>query len=83
MADTEQYRKKEEIERWRPLDPIVRFRQHLLDAGTITQADAERMQQDADEMAAEAARFAEESPEPPLESLTRGIFVETGGRDGA
>jgi pyruvate dehydrogenase E1 component alpha subunit len=83
MADTEQYRKKEEIERWRPLDPIIRFRQHLLDAGTITQADAERMQQDADEMAAEAAHFAEESPEPPLESLTRGIFVETGGRDRA
>jgi pyruvate dehydrogenase E1 component alpha subunit len=77
MADTEQYRNKEEIERWRPLDPIAQLREKLLANRTITQDDVRAMQADADAMAEEAARFADESPNPPIESLTRGVFAPT------
>ena len=33
--------------------------------------------------AAEAARFADESPDPPIESLTRGVFAENQERQDA
>ena len=75
MADTEQYRHKEEIERWRPFDPITQLKSTLLADGTIDDADIVALQADADAMASEAARFADESPNPPIESLTRGIFA--------
>lgn len=75
MSDTEQYRNKDEIERWRPLDPILQMRRHLLDTGAVTESDLQAMQADADAMAEEAARFADESPNPPIESLTRGVFA--------
>jgi pyruvate dehydrogenase E1 component alpha subunit len=78
MADAEFYRPKEEVDRWRHLDPIAQFRQKLVAAGDITDADAERMQAEADAIAAEAVRYAEESPQPPIDSLMRHIYKERG-----
>jgi len=78
MADAELYRTKDEVERWRSLDPIARLSRRLLQDGTVTQADIDRMQADADAMAEDAARFAEESPPPPIESLHRHVYKEPG-----
>ena len=78
MADAELYRTKEEVERWRKLDPITQLTARLKAANTITDADVEAMQAEVDAIAAEAARFAEESPAPPLSSLTRGVYKEPG-----
>lgn len=79
MADAELYRTKEEVERWRTLDPIRRLSERLLAEGAITAADIERMRADADAMADDAARFAEESPPPPIESLHRYVYKEHDG----
>jgi pyruvate dehydrogenase E1 component alpha subunit len=79
MADAEFYRSKDEIERWRHLDPIDQFQRRLLADKTINGADIERMQAEADEMAREAADFAEASPAPPVESLYRDVYKESDG----
>jgi pyruvate dehydrogenase E1 component alpha subunit len=76
MADPEFYRNKQEVERWRSLDPIARLRTRLTDAGTLDDAAFERMEQEADEMAREAARFAEESPAPSVASLYDHVYRE-------
>jgi pyruvate dehydrogenase E1 component alpha subunit len=78
MADAELYRTKEEVEHWRALDPILRLSRQLLEEGALTQADIDRMKADAEAMAEEAARFAEQSPPPPVESLYRHVYKERG-----
>ncbi|MEX2246458.1 MAG: pyruvate dehydrogenase (acetyl-transferring) E1 component subunit alpha [Dehalococcoidia bacterium] len=78
MADPEFYRKKEEVERWRKLDPIDQLRKRLAADGLIDDAEFARMQEGVDRIAEEAARFAEESPPPAVESLTRHVYREPG-----
>ena len=76
MADAELYRTKEEVARWRELDPIARLSKKLIADATIAPSNIAAMQAVADSVAADAARFAEESPNPPIESLTRHIYDE-------
>jgi pyruvate dehydrogenase E1 component alpha subunit len=76
MADPEFYRTKDEVERWRRLDPIDQLKRKLSEQGIAGEEDFARLQQEADEMANEAAHFAEESPQPPIESLMERIYAE-------
>ena len=78
MADAELYRDKDEIEVWRRLDPIKQLREKLAAQGALTDDAFAAIQAEADEMANEAAQFADESPDPPLESLHRYVFKERG-----
>jgi pyruvate dehydrogenase E1 component alpha subunit len=74
MADPELYREKSEVEHWRRLDPIERFKRALLRADhSQDEIDAieERVEAEIDE----AVRFAEESPFPPVESLTEHVYA--------
>jgi pyruvate dehydrogenase E1 component alpha subunit len=80
MADPEFYRHKDEVERWRQLDPIAQYRRKLEARGEIDDARVAELQQDVDRMAEEAARFAEESPEPSLDSLERFVYKEPGDK---
>jgi pyruvate dehydrogenase E1 component alpha subunit len=76
MADAELYRTKEEVEHWRKLDPITQLSQKLIADKTITKSDIAEMQAQSDAMTADAAKFAEESPNPPLESLMQHVYGE-------
>jgi pyruvate dehydrogenase E1 component alpha subunit len=76
MADPEFYRHKDEVERWRTLDPIHRLRDQMLVDGALSDDEFARMQQVAEEIANEAARFADESPEPSLDTLYEHVYKE-------
>jgi pyruvate dehydrogenase E1 component alpha subunit len=76
MADAELYRPKTEIEVWRKLDPIAQLKSKLLAGGDLADDRVAALQAEADEIANEAARFADESPNPPLESLHRFVYKE-------
>ncbi|MBF6599243.1 MAG: pyruvate dehydrogenase (acetyl-transferring) E1 component subunit alpha [Dehalococcoidia bacterium] len=76
MADPEFYRKKEEIERWRALDPIEQMKRRLLADGLISGDDVARMQAEVDRTATEAAEFAEQSAFPSRESLMRDVYAD-------
>jgi len=78
MADPELYRSKEETQRWRELDPIVSFRKQLEKDGQIDDATFQALQQEVEEAVNEAVRFAEESPDPPLEALRQHVYYEGG-----
>lgn len=77
MADPEMYRSRDEVERRRPNDPIRRFGDKMEQEGVFTTSDAERVRMEAERVVDEAVRFAETSPEPPLEALYEDIFVKT------
>jgi pyruvate dehydrogenase E1 component alpha subunit len=75
QGDTQRYRDPSEVEQWKKLDPIPRFKQQLLDNGIMTEAmDREilaQLKQEADE----AVEFAVNSPEPDLSTLTKDVYV--------
>jgi len=74
MADPEFYRTKQEIQRWRDLDPIAALRKKLEPDGVIDDAAFQSLQQQIEDVVNEAVRFAEESPKPPPEALEENVY---------
>jgi pyruvate dehydrogenase E1 component alpha subunit len=76
MFDPQFYRDKAEIEKWRPNEPIVRFR-NWLDANHMIHAeDVARIEAEADAEIAAAVAFAEAGTWEPVEQLTRFTYAE-------
>jgi pyruvate dehydrogenase E1 component alpha subunit len=76
MSDPATYRTKEELDKYKNEDPIIGFKSVLLAEGKLDDARFADMDREAKQLAAESVRFAEESPEPPLEDLYKYTFVE-------
>jgi pyruvate dehydrogenase E1 component alpha subunit len=74
-ADPEVYRTKEEVEEWRKKDPITVLRDRLLAEGVISEEEVEEMRERVEQRVLEAVEFADNSPEPPLESLYDHLYV--------
>ena len=77
MSDPGLYRTKEELEKYKNLDPIAKLAKQLTDEGNLTTERYEEMDNVAKEISAQAVKFAEESPEPPVEALYDYTFVNT------
>ena len=74
-ADPEVYRTKEEVEEWRKKDPIEIFA-HRLEAEGILAGDArDEMRERIDARVLAAVEFADDSPEPPLDTLYDHLYV--------
>jgi len=76
MSDPATYRTKEELDKYKHDDPIIGFKSVLMAEGKLDEAQFTEMDREAKQLAAESLRFAEESPEPPLEELHEYTFVE-------
>ena len=74
-ADPEVYRTKEEVEEWRQKDPVKVFRDRLLAEGVISEAEIEELRERIEQEVMDAVEFADDSPEPPLESLYDHLYV--------
>jgi pyruvate dehydrogenase E1 component alpha subunit len=70
------YRTREEVEREKLRDPIVLFRQRVLDAGLLGEADLRTIEKDVNDRIDDAVTFADASPEPPLEWLMTDVYRE-------
>jgi pyruvate dehydrogenase E1 component alpha subunit len=81
MADPEFYRNKTEVERWRSLDPIAQLTNRLRERGEIDDATVEQLKTQADEVAAAAAQFAEESPAPEVSTLHNFVYKERAAKE--
>jgi len=75
MSDQQRYRTKEEVEHWREHDPIRLLRGSLMDNGLATEQEMDAIAQKAKEVIDIAAEFALNSPFPPVEELTKYIYV--------
>jgi len=77
MFDPQFYRDKAEVEKWRPNEPIVRFK-GWLEANHMIHADDEaRMIAEIDAEIAQAVAFAEAGNWEPLEQLTRFVTADS------
>jgi pyruvate dehydrogenase E1 component alpha subunit len=72
------YRTKEEVEKEKLRDPIALFRQRVLEAGLLSEADVRSLEKDVNDRIDDAVTFADASPEPPPEWLLTDVY-----RDGA
>ena len=74
-ADPEVYRTKEEVQQWRERDPIQLYANLLKESGLLDDDGFDERDRRAIEIVDEAVAFAEQSPEPALESLYDNIYV--------
>jgi pyruvate dehydrogenase E1 component alpha subunit len=74
-ADPEIYRDKKEVEEWLEKDPIETFIGACKDEGVLDDGDVEAIREEADVIVKDAVAFADESPEPPLETLYDELYV--------
>jgi pyruvate dehydrogenase E1 component alpha subunit len=74
-ADPEVYRTKEEVSDWRKKDPVTVFRDRLLAEDVISEKEVEEVRESVEKRVLEAVEFADDSPEPPLESLYDHLYV--------
>jgi pyruvate dehydrogenase E1 component alpha subunit len=70
------YRTKEEVEEQRKRDPITQLAHKLKDEGVLDDAALDALDAEARAQSDEAARFAEESPDPDPAELTTHVLVE-------
>jgi pyruvate dehydrogenase E1 component alpha subunit len=74
-ADPEVYRTKEEVEEWRGKDPIESFGARLTEEGVLSAEQLEEIAGEVEKRVLGAVEFADNSPEPPLESLYDNLYV--------
>ena len=80
MSDPASYRTKEQLEKYRLDDPITRLRAQLTREEKLTNEQFDQMDKEAKETALASVKFAEESPEPPLEKLYDYTYVNGAAR---
>lgn len=70
----EKYRSKEEVKKWRERDPIGLLEKKLANAG-VEDDVLDTIRAKAKEIADDAVKFADESPEPDLSELTTDVYA--------
>ena len=71
------YRTKAELEEYMKRDPIMVLRMQMQETGEIDDAGMTKLDEELKAVVQDAWDFAENSPEPPLESLYEDVLVET------
>lgn len=74
-SDRNLYRSEDEIDEWKKNDPIIRFRQNLIEGQILDAQQAEKIDLETQELIDEAVAFAEASPEPEIDTLTEYVYA--------
>lgn len=75
MSDPAKYRSKEELREYKDKDPLLIQKSRLLEAG-FKDEELESWDKEAKKISADAADFAEKSPEPEMQELFSDVFAE-------
>ena len=75
VGDGQRYRTREEVERWRQSDPILRFRDLVARHGLMDEAEMDAIDQEVEDELAAAIEFANQSPEPSPETLEDDVYA--------
>ncbi len=73
--DDARYVPKTMLDQWSSKDPIVRYRQDLVERGIVTTNELDEIDAMSRNYAAEEARLAEEAPMPDPAMVTRGVYA--------
>jgi pyruvate dehydrogenase E1 component alpha subunit len=76
VTDPQNYRRRSEIDKWRPMDPIPRLAKRLVEQGLAGEDELERMDAQVRAEVEECVRFAQESPDPEPADLHADVFAD-------
>lgn len=79
VGDPQRYRTKEEVEQAKTLDPLMRFREQVLQSGTANEEELRGIEDAVDDEVHAAVEFAESSPEPGVDDLYSDVLVPEQG----
>ncbi len=74
LADPEEYRNQDEVTGWRGRDPIDRFKGLILSDGLLSDDDMDRVAEEVDKAVKEAVQFAENSPDPRIDTVYENVY---------
>lgn len=74
-SDAKKYRTREEEEEWRKKDAIKKYKELLIQEGLLTEEKASQLQEQAKQEIEDAVKFAENSPEPTIDSLLEDVYA--------
>jgi pyruvate dehydrogenase E1 component alpha subunit len=74
--DPTKYRTEEQIEPWKPLDPLVRLRLYLKGKGLWDEAVEQRITDESQKEIDEAVKEAEAVPAPQMDDIFEYVFAE-------
>ncbi|TME61946.1 MAG: pyruvate dehydrogenase (acetyl-transferring) E1 component subunit alpha [Chloroflexi bacterium] len=73
VVDPDRYRDKEEVQHGRDEDPVRAFASRLLAAGVLDEQSLQEIDAQVQREVDEAVKFADESPDPPVEQFMQGL----------
>ncbi|WP_320042016.1 thiamine pyrophosphate-dependent dehydrogenase E1 component subunit alpha [uncultured Desulfobacter sp.] len=74
--DHQHYVDRQELEAWALKCPIIRYRQALLNAGVLDEAQIQKIEQDAEARVASAVAFADAGAYPESDTALTDVFVQ-------
>jgi pyruvate dehydrogenase E1 component alpha subunit len=74
-SDAQVYRTKEEVEEWKKKCPIRRLRKYILENNIAKEEELNDIEKTAKDQIEEAVEFANNSPNPPIETVTEDVYA--------
>jgi pyruvate dehydrogenase E1 component alpha subunit len=76
MSDPVEYRSKREERIWLERDPIKNLRKKLLTERNVAEPRLKEIEADVEAVIDDAVRFADESPEPSVEDVSKHVYAD-------
>lgn len=74
-SDAQIYRSKEEVEEWKSKCPIKQLRNYIIENKISTEEELDKIENNARESIEKAVEFANDSPNPPIETITEDVYA--------
>ena len=75
MADHSKYRESSEVDEWRKKDPVESFPEYIISSNIASKEEIEDVKKSVEDEMNAAVKFATESNEPDLESLSKDVYL--------
>ena len=75
MADPAKYRESSEVDEWRKKDPVESFPEYIISSNIASKEEIEDVKKSVEDEMSAAVKFATESNEPDLESLSKDVYL--------
>ena len=75
MADSAKYRESSEVDEWRKKDPVESFPEYIISSNIASKEEIEDVKKSVEDEMNAAVKFATESNEPDLESLSKDVYL--------
>lgn len=76
MSDPGKYRSREEVDKYKSIDPITVVYNYVLEKGYATEAELEAVEEKINEIVAHSVEFAEQSPYPDDSELYTDVYLQ-------